>query len=210
MSTKFQNSVLLVIDVQNDFCPGGPLATPHGDEIFPVINRLSAHFPMVVATKDWHPEGHISFASRHNEEPGNVIQIDGLDQVLWPDHCIPGTSGADYHPDFDTTDVNLILHKGTKKELDSYSAFFENDKKTPTGLQYYLKGHNIDNVYLLGLARDVCVFYSAMDAHRLGFKTHLVTDGSKGVDIPEGNLKEAEDAMRDSGIPFITSDELLG
>ena len=206
---RFENSVLLAVDVQNDFCPGGALAVPHGDEIFPAINRLSPHFPIVVATKDWHPEGHVSFASRHDQEPGSTIRVDDLDQVLWPDHCIPQTRGAEFHPNFDTASVNLILHKGTKKDLDSYSAFLENDKETPTGLRYYLEGHGIRNVYLVGLAKDVCVFSSAMDAHELGFQIYLVTDGTRGVDVPEGSLKKAEDTMRDAGITFVTSEQLL-
>jgi len=209
MAEDVKRSSLLVIDVQNDFCPGGALEVFGGDRIVPLVNRLSGRFPNVAATQDWHPPGHVSFASTHGTEPFRTIQVDGLDQFLWPDHCIPGSRGAEFHPGLDTRSFNLILRKGSKKGLDSYSAFFENDRTTSTGLEHYLKGLGIRSVYLCGLALDVCVYYTAMDAVALGFDTHLVQDASRGVDRPEGSLDQALGRMREAGVLFTSSERLL-
>jgi nicotinamidase/pyrazinamidase len=209
MAEDVKRSSLLVVDVQNDFCPGGALEVFGGDRIVPLVNRLSGRFPNVAATQDWHPPGHVSFASTHGAEPFRTIQVDGLDQFLWPDHCISGSRGAEFHPDLDTRSFNLILRKGSRKGLDSYSAFFENDRTTSTGLEHYLKGLGIRSVYLCGLALDVCVYYTAMDAVTLGFDTHLVQDASRGVDRPEGSLDRALGRMREAGVLFTSSEQLL-
>ena len=202
------NTTLLVIDIQNDFCPGGALAVPGGDRVVPVVNGITGIFPNVVATGDWHPRGHISFASRHGKEPFQTIEVNGLEQFLWPDHCVPGTRGAAFHPDLDTRPFSMILHKGSKKDLDSYSAFFEHDRETPTGLEHYLKGLGMERVFVCGLALDVCVFYTLMDARRVGFEAYLVEDGSRGVDQPEGNLEKARREMKGAGVIFTRAADL--
>ncbi len=204
-----KKSALLIIDVQNDFCPGGALAVPNGDEVVPVLNSSAARFPTVVATKDWHPPGHISFASVHEGATiGEVRKIDGLDQVMWPDHCIPGTPGAEFHPDLAVDHINLIVHKGLDKKLDSYSAFFENDGTTPTGLEGYLRGLGIGQIVIGGLATDYCVYFSAKDALACGFSVFLLEDAVRGVDVPEGNLAKTVDDMKRSGVVFISSQEV--
>lgn len=202
-------TALLIIDVQNDFCPGGSLAVPEGDSIIPVINRISSRFGTVVATRDWHPKGHISFASSHSGySPGRSIEYNGIEQVLWPEHCVAGTDGAAFHPQLDRRSVSLILHKGRSRELDSYSAFFENDKKTATGLESYLKGVGIRTLVLTGLAEDYCVYFSAIDGVRTGFSVYILEDATRGVDIPDGNLGKAIDDMKQAGITFLSSSEL--
>ncbi|MFW6181806.1 MAG: bifunctional nicotinamidase/pyrazinamidase [Spirochaetota bacterium] len=208
MAEDVKRSSLLVVDVQNDFCPGGGLEVPGGDLIVPVINRVAGRFPNVAATQDWHPPGHISFATTHGTEPFQTIQVDGLEQFLWPDHCVAGSRGAAFHPDLDTRPFNLVLRKGIRAGLDSYSAFFENDRTTSTGLEHYLKGLGIRSVYVCGLALDVCVYYTAMDAVSLGFDTHLVRDASRGVDQPEGNLERALERMEQAGVRFTASERL--
>lgn len=202
-------SALLIIDVQNDFCPGGSLAVPEGDRVIPVINRIAGLFPLVVATRDWHPDDHISFASVHpGKQPQDTIEHGGITQILWPDHCVKGSAGAEFHPDLDTSPINLILHKGAKTHLDSYSAFFENDKTTATGLESYLRGLGFEQVFVVGLAEDVCVFFTATDARRLGFPTTVVTDATRGVNIPEGNLEGARNEMASAGVRFVSSGDL--
>lgn len=210
MPERFDEAVLLVIDVQNDFCPGGSLPVPEGDKIVPLINKIMERFGAVVATADWHPENHVSFASRHKgKRPFDSIEVNGIKQVLWPDHCIQGSQGADFHPKLDTRHMNLILHKGTKPDLDSYSAFFENDRTTSTGLEYYLKGLGRGDVYVCGLAMDVCVFYTIMDSVKLGFKTFLIQDASRGIDSPKGSIEKAKSRMKEAGVGLIRSEELL-
>jgi nicotinamidase/pyrazinamidase len=188
---------LVVIDVQNDFCPGGALPVAEGDRVVPVINSLAARFQRVVATQDWHPPGHVSFASSH---PGRrPFESMGLQQ-LWPDHCLAGSRGAELHPRLDTRPFALIVRKGARRELDSYSAFFENDRITPTGLGYYLQGLGVGEVWLAGLATDVCVYHSAMDARKLGFSVFLVEEACRGIDQPPGSLKERLAEMRAAGV----------
>jgi len=199
----------IIVDVQNDFCPGGALAVPGGDEIIPVINSIMPSFPFVTATMDWHPPGHVSFAETHpGQEVFHTIEFEGLDQFLWPTHCVAGTDGAALHPGLDMVPVNLVLRKGTNIKLDSYSAFFENDKKTPTGLAGALKEIGVDTVYLCGLALDVCVYFTAMDARRLGFTTFLIEDACRGVNVPEGRLQETMQDMKSRGVRFIDSGEV--
>ncbi|MFW5684021.1 MAG: bifunctional nicotinamidase/pyrazinamidase [Spirochaetota bacterium] len=205
------NSALLVIDVQNDFCPGGALAVDEGDQVVPVINKIAPLFDVVVATRDWHPQAHVSFASAHEgHDVGEAIEVDGLEQVLWPDHCVQGTKGAAFHPDLDLRPINLILHKGTSKGLDSYSGFLETDRRTATGLESYLKGLDVSEVTVCGLATDYCVFFTAMDAVNAGFKTRVVTDAARGIDQPEGHLNETLDDMKNAGVSLVTSASILG
>ena len=199
-------TVLLVIDVQNDFCPGGNLAVAEGDAVVPVINRIAPEFPMVVATKDWHPDGHISFASAHEgKQVQDTVRVGDTDQILWPDHCVQGTAGADFHPDLDVRPINLVLHKGTSVHLDSYSAFFENDRTTETGLRSMLQGLGFDRVVVCGLAADVCVYFSAVDAREIGFETAVVWDAVRGVDIPAGSVTAAREDMERRGVHIIES-----
>ena len=205
------DDALLVIDVQVDFCPGGNLSVPDGDKVVPVINRLSRAFQRNVATQDWHPQEHVSFASNHSgRKPFDTIQWNEGQQILWPDHCVPKTPGAEFHPGLDTTHFDLIVRKGTDPALDSYSAFFENDSKTPTGLHFYLKGLNVKSVYLAGLALDVCVYYSAMDALKLGFHTVVVEDACRGIDTPPGSLKARMEEMRNAGVQVLTAAHVEG
>jgi nicotinamidase/pyrazinamidase len=167
--------------------------------------------PRVVATQDWHPRNHVSFASNHpGKSPFDVIPAASGDQVLWPDHCVPGTSGARFHPDLDTLPFDLIVRKGMNPELDSYSAFFENDHKTPTGLHFYLNGLGVETVYLVGLALDVCVFYSALDAVQLGYRTIVVQDACRGIDSPPGSLNERLEQMRGAGIRLMNAADAGG
>lgn len=202
-----EKPVLLVIDVQIDFCPGGNLPVPDGEQIVPLINRLIGRFERVVATQDWHPRDHVSFASNHpGKRPFDTIQSG--EQILWPDHCIPGTRGAEFHPDLDTLGFDLILRKGSNPNLDSYSAFFENDRRTPTGLHFYLQGLGIKSVYLAGLALDVCVYYSAMDALKLGFQTAVLEDACRGIDSPPGSLKLRLGEMEEAGVRVLKAAEV--
>ena len=200
--------VLLVVDVQNDFCPGGSLAVEEGDQVVPVINRLMPLFDRVVATQDWHPKDHVSFASSH---PGrkvlDVVDADGIQQVLWPDHCVQGTRGAELFPRLETGTVELVLRKGLRRGLDSYSAFFENDHKTDTGLRHYLKGMGVREVVLCGLATDYCVLSSALDARRLGFRVSLLTDACRGVNFPDGSVPRALASMEKAGVSLTSSEK---
>lgn len=204
-----KDSALLVIDVQNDFCPGGALAVDGGDKVIPAINKLMPVFSLVVATKDWHPKGHVSFASQHDKKPGTVIDVHGDRTVLWPDHCVHGTEGAEFRSSLDVTGINLVLHKGTKQDLDSYSAFFENDHETPTGLEHYLKGLGFTKIFVVGLAEDVCVYFTATDGRRVGFDVSVVSDATRGVDMPEGNLEKARRDMQQKGVRYLPSEEIL-
>ena len=191
---------LIVIDVQNDFCPGGALAVAGGDEVVPVVNRLMADFAHVILTQDWHPADHSSFASQHEgAEPFTSVVADYGPQTLWPDHCVIGTPGADFHPDLDTTRAELIVRKGFRRAIDSYSAFFENDHVTPTGLTGYLRERGIERLTLAGLATDYCVAYSALDAVRQGFEVSVNFEGSRGIDLG-GSLAEMTRKMADSGV----------
>ncbi|WP_171172068.1 bifunctional nicotinamidase/pyrazinamidase [Ruegeria sp. HKCCA0370] len=190
---------LLVIDVQNDFCPGGALAVAEGDEIVAPINAMMDEFDAVILTQDWHPAGHSSFASSHDgKNPFDLVDMPYGPQVLWPDHCVKGTRGAGFHPEL-RTDGDLILRKGFRSAIDSYSAFFENDHQTPTGLKGYLDTRGIDRLTLVGLATDYCVRYSAVDAARLGFDVTVRMGACRAIDM-DGSLAAAEQAMRDAGV----------
>jgi nicotinamidase/pyrazinamidase len=196
------DAAFLVIDVQNDFCPGGALAVPDGDAVVPVINRLMSHFPRVVATQDWHPAGHRSFASSHpGRRPFETAAVDYGDQVLWPDHCVQGTPGAEFHRDLDAARAAMVIRKGMNPKVDSYSAFFENDRRTATGLVGYLNGLGIRRLYFGGLATDFCVLYSALDARAAGFACTVVSDACRGIDL-DGSLQAAMQKMREHDIEF--------
>ena len=190
---------LLVIDVQNDFCPGGALAVAEGDLIVPQINALMPDFEAVILTQDWHPAGHSSFASSHDAEPMSMIEMPYGPQVLWPDHCIQGSSGAAFHRDLTTDRADLIIRKGFNPAIDSYSAFFENDKTTPTGLEGYLRTRGITQLTLVGLATDFCVNYSAVDAANLGFDVTVKLDQCRAIDF-DGSLDAAKSAMTEAGV----------
>ena len=191
---------LIVIDVQNDFCPGGALAVPEGDAIVAGINALMADFEAVVLTQDWHPAGHSSFASAHaGAAPYDVAQMPYGPQVLWPDHCIQGSDGARFHEALDQDRVDLIIRKGYNPAIDSYSAFFENDHSTPTGLEGYLRTRGIDSLVMVGLALDFCVNFSAVDAAKLGFKVDVRQDLCRAIDL-DGSLAAALDGMKGAGV----------
>ncbi len=178
------SDVLIVVDVQNDFCPGGRLAVPRGDEVVPIVNRLAARFRNVVLTQDWHPAGHFSFASSHaGKKPYDTIAASYGPQILWPDHCVQGSPGAEFHPALHIPHAALVLRKGTDPTIDSYSAFYENDRTTPTGLIGYLRNRGFTRVFLAGLAFDFCVRYSAEDAQREGFAVFVVEDACRGIDV---------------------------
>ena len=197
------DEALVVIDVQNDFCPGGRLAVTNGDQVVPVINRLIERFDHVVMTQDWHPAGHSSFASSHpGSEPFSTIEMPYGPQTLWPDHCIQGSEGAAFHPGLEWTSAELVVRKGFRKAIDSYSAFFENDHRTPTGLGGYLKERGIDRLTMAGLATDFCVAYSALDAAKLGFSVIVVMDACRAIDLG-GSLAAMKERMKDAGVTII-------
>lgn len=193
---------ILVIDVQNDFCPGGALAVDGGDEIVAPINALVPEFAVRVFTQDWHPGDHSSFASQHEAaEPYSMIDMPYGPQVLWPDHCVIGSPGAAFHSGLDTRGADMIIRKGFRREIDSYSAFFENDHSTPTGLEGYLKSRGVEAVTLVGLATDFCVNYSAVDAAKLGFRVTVVESLCRAIDL-DGSLAAAKDGMAAEGVQF--------
>jgi nicotinamidase/pyrazinamidase len=197
------NDLLLIIDVQNDFCPGGALAVADGDAVVPVINRLAERFDHVILTQDWHPAGHGSFATSH---PGSAafeaINMPYGRQTLWPDHCVQGTSGAAFHPQLATDRAELVIRKGFRPTIDSYSAFYENDRRTPTGLAGYLRERGLQRIFLAGLATDFCVHYSAVDARRLGFVAVLVESGCRAIDLA-GSLDAAWTEMNAASVQRI-------
>lgn len=192
--------VLIVVDIQNDFCPGGPLSVPRGDEVIPLINRLARRFPNVVLTQDWHPPDHLSFASTHpGKKPYDSIIVDYGPQILWPDHCVRTTLGADFHKDLDIPHAALVLRKGIDRKIDSYSTFYENDRKTPTGLVGYLRDRGFTRVFLAGLALDFCVRYSAEDAHREGFEVMVIEDACRGIDV-NGSMAATRESLSKLGV----------
>lgn len=202
-------TALLVIDVQNDFTPGGQLAVPEGDLIVPLINRLGALFKQVIIAQDWHPTGHASFASSHpGRKPYDVIQLPYGEQTLWPDHCVQGTAGAEFHPKLHLPHAQLIIRKGCNPDIDSYSAFLEADRRTTTGLAGYLKERGIDTVYMVGLALDFCVMYSALDARAAGFNAFVVLDACRAIDM-DGSLATAMERMQTAGVGLIQSNQLI-
>jgi nicotinamidase/pyrazinamidase len=194
------DDLLLVIDVQNDFCANGALAVPDGDAVVPVINRLAERFDHIALTQDWHPNGHSSFATTHpGKAPFEMIAMPYGQQTLWPDHCIQGTPGAGFHPQLDMQRAELVIRKGFRSEIDSYSAFHENDRHTPTGLAGYLRERGFKRLFLVGLATDFCVYYSAVDARKLGFEVVLIEAACRGIDLG-GSMDAAWGAMAEAGV----------
>ena len=201
---------LLVIDLQNDFCPGGALAIAGGDEIVPLVNALARAFPHVVLTQDWHPAAHISFASAHpGAKPYQAIAAPYGTQSLWPDHCVQSTRGAKFHPALDIPNAELILRKGFRAEIDSYSAFLENDHFTPTGLAGYLRERGLTRLFLCGLAYDFCVRFSAVDGTALDFECLVIEDATRAVKLP-GSIDATRQAFAEAGIQRAQSEEILG
>jgi nicotinamidase/pyrazinamidase len=198
--SREDREVLIIVDMQNDFCPGGALAVPDGDAIVPALTRLAGEFSHVVLTQDWHPPGHASFAGSHPaRRPFETIALDYGPQTLWPDHCVQGTQGAAFHPGLKVPHAELVLRKGFRREIDSYSAFRENDRATPTGLAGYLRERGLDHITLCGLATDYCVLYSALDARAAGFTVELAADACRGIDL-DGSLARALQAMAEAGV----------
>ena len=197
------SDLLIVVDVQNDFCPAGALAVPRGDEVVPIVNRLAARFRNVVLTQDWHPAGHFSFASSHpGKKPYDTIAASYGPQILWPDHCVQGSPGAEFHPALHIPHAALVLRKGTDPTIDSYSAFYENDRTTPTGLTGYLRTRGVRRVFLAGLAFDFCVRYSAEDARRESFAAFVIEDACRGIDLA-GPVAATRQSLASLGVPCI-------
>lgn len=202
------HACLLVIDVQNDFCPGGALAVDQGDAVVPVINALAQRFTHRVLTQDWHPPDHHSFASNHSgKRPFDTIELDYGEQVLWPDHCVQGSYGAAFHADLETVGSELVMRKGFRRDVDSYSAFYENDRRTPTGLSGYLRTRAFERLFLAGLATDFCVAFSALDGRREGFEVFVLEDACRAIHL-DGSLAEARERMRAAGVELIGSADL--
>ncbi|KAA1262126.1 nicotinamidase/pyrazinamidase [Rubripirellula obstinata] len=195
---------LIIIDVQNDFLPGGALGVPQGDEVIPVINRLIPEYSMVIATADWHPADHQSFASQHAvRKVGDIVPLGETQQVLWPDHCVQGTLGSDFSDKLDTQRINHVVRKGTNRDVDSYSGFFDNDGRGATGLESLLRESGIQEVHLVGLATDYCVKFTALDAVKLGFQTKVIQEAVRGVDLQSGDCERAFAEMRDIGVDIV-------
>jgi nicotinamidase/pyrazinamidase len=202
-------NTLIIADLQNDFLPGGALPVPGGDEVLGVANRLQPFFDLVVATQDWHPANHASFADCHDGmKPGDSIQLDGLRQILWPRHCVQGTSGAEFAAELELRRVAKIFHKGTDPNIDSYSGFFDNDYRRATGLGDSLRLQGVTDVYVLGLATDYCVKHTAIDARKLGFNTFVIADACRGIELNPGDIERALDDMRRAGVVVLTSSEV--
>jgi nicotinamidase/pyrazinamidase len=197
---------LIIVDLQNDFVPGGALPVPEGNEVVTVVNRLVQLFDLVVATQDWHPPGHGSFAANHpGKKPGEIVDLNGLKQILWPVHCVQQTPGAAFLSGFDRSRVVQVFHKGTDPGIDSYSGFYDNAHRKSTGLGEYLKERRAEEIYLAGLATDYCVKFSAMDAVALGFKTHVIADACRGVNLNPGDVEQALADIQNAGVTLMQS-----
>ena len=203
------NSALIVVDVQNGFTPGGHLAVAHADQIIPKINQLATHFDNIVLTQDWHPENHISFAENHvGKDPFDTVELNYGTQVLWPSHCVQGTHDANFHPDLNIPRAQLIIRKGFHSEIDSYSAFMEADHQTSTGLAGYLKERGVDTVYIVGIATDFCVAWTAIDAAKKGFQSYVIADATKAIDL-QGSLQHAWQDMLASGVKRVVAQDIF-
>jgi nicotinamidase/pyrazinamidase len=194
---------LIMADIQNDFLPTGALPVPEGDQIIPVVNRLQSLFELVIAIQDWHPADHKSFAIHHHRRPGDTIDLNGIEQILWPVHCVQNTVGAELAVGLERSRIDRIVQKGQNPEVDSYSGFFDNDRRSATGLAEYLREKNVSQLYLTGLALDVCVKYTALDARRLGFETVLILNASRAVNLVPGDRDRAIATMKDAGVRLI-------
>jgi nicotinamidase/pyrazinamidase len=202
-------NALIIVDLQNDFLPGGALPVPHGDEVIPLANELQRHFGLVVATQDWHPPDHGSFAASHlGKKPGDRIMLDGIEQILWPVHCVQNTHGGEFASSFDTSRIAHVFHKGIDPLIDSYSTFFDNAHRRHTGLAHYLRKRSIKDIYVMGLALDYCVKYSALDARQLGLNTHVIVDGCRGIELERGDINRALDEMKLVGAVLLQSSDV--
>lgn len=200
---------LILVDIQNDFIPGGALAVKDGDAIIPVVNKLQTHFDFIVATQDWHPENHGSFAANHaGKNIGEFIDLNGLQQILWPVHCVQNSKGAQFHPALETKNIKKIFPKGTDPQIDSYSGFYDNGHRKATGLGDYLKTAGVSEVFICGLATDYCVRFTAQDASKEGFKTFVIEDACRGVELASGDTANALKEMQNSGCTIINSSDL--
>lgn len=203
-------NALILTDIQNDFVPGGTLAVSEGGQIVPIVNRLQSLFDLVVATQDWHPANHGSFAANHpGTKPGDVVDLDGLPQILWPVHCVQNTVGAAFVPALDMKQVAEVFQKGTDPRIDSYSSFFDNGRRKATGLGDFLKARMVTDIFIAGLTTDYCVKFSALDAVRLGFKTHVIEEACRGVNLKEDDTERAIDEMREAGVEIVKDVEAL-
>ena len=203
-------NALILVDIQNDFLPGGALAVPEGDQIIPIVNSLQPQFDSIVATQDWHPAHHASFAVNHpGKQPGDLIELHGLPQILWPAHCVQGSRGAEFAPGLDRSRWRRVFAKGADPKIDSYSGFFDNGRLHATGLRDYLKAEGVHAVTIAGLATDYCVKFTALDAAELGLSTFLVKDACRGVNLRPGDVEHALREMEEAGVQIITSQELL-
>ena len=201
---------LVITDIQNDFCPGGALAVKEGDQIVPVVNSLQPHFEVIVAAQDWHPANHGSFADNHEDKvPGDIIDLDGLEQIIWPIHCVQGSHGAKLVATLNQEKIERIFQKGLDPNIDSYSGFYDNGHRNSTKMGDYLTEKGVDEVYIVGLATDYCVKYTALDANKLGFNTTMIEDACRGVEINEGDIQRALAEMQSEGIHVIQSTEIL-
>ncbi|MBN1901644.1 bifunctional nicotinamidase/pyrazinamidase [Candidatus Sumerlaeota bacterium] len=200
---------LILVDIQNDFLPGGALAVPEGDQIIPILNQLQKKFDLVVATKDWHPTNHGSFASNHpGRKPGEVVDLNGLQQILWQDHCVQNTRGSEFAPSLDASKIARTFFKGTDPKIDSYSTFFDNAQRKSTGMENFLKGKGVKEVYIAGLATDYCVKYSALDAIRLGFDVTVIIDACRGVNLKPDDSDKALEEMKQAGVRIVKVKDL--
>lgn len=210
MGNLLQQSALLLVDLQNDFCAGGSLAVPAGDDIIPLANALLPLMPLVIATQDWHPHDHMSFADNHQQKTiGDTLMVDGISQTLWPVHCVQGTKGAEFHPHLNLEHINHIVHKGIDKVVDSYSAFFDNAHRRSTGLHDYLQTKGIQHIYILGLATDYCVKYSVLDALHLGYHITVIEDACKGVGLQTNDIEAAVAEMKAAGANFVDHNQFI-
>ncbi|AEL28570.1 bifunctional nicotinamidase/pyrazinamidase [Cyclobacterium marinum] len=210
MAVDLKNSALIIVDVQNDFLPGGALAVNNGDKVIPVINKLQDKFEFIVATQDWHPATHGSFAGNHEgQKVGDTIILNGLEQILWPSHCVEGSFGAAFHEGLENHNWREVFKKGTNPKVDSYSGFFDNGRKEHTGLGDYLKRYKIEKVFVTGLAADYCVKFTVLDALDLGFQTFLITDATKGVNLAPNDTVDAFGEMEKMGAVLLQSEDLL-
>lgn len=208
---KTNKYALIIVDLQNDFCKGGSLYVPDGDAVIPIANKLQPHFDLVIATQDWHPQEHMSFATNHdNKNIGDIIIVDGIQQILWPAHCVQGSEGAAFHAGFDTSKIKKIVHKGIDSRIDSYSAFFDNEHRRQTELADYLHRHGVKTVFIMGLATDYCVKYSVLDARHLDFECYVIADGCRGVELEAGDSERAFKEMEEAGAIIIQSDDVKG
>src|SRR6266436_1710000 len=206
---RTEMSALILVDLQNDFLPGGALPVPHGDEVIPLANELQRRFDLILATQDWHPPNHGSFAANHpGKKPGDRIMLDGIEQILWPVHCVQNTYGVEFAAAFDTSRIARVFHKGIDPRIDSYSTFFDNAHRRHTGLAHYLEKRSIKDIYLMGLALDYCVKYSALDARHLGLTTCVILDGCRGIDLESGDIGRALEEMKRVGAVLLQSAEI--